>query len=246
MIIGSEIHYLLNTGSTMDDCRTLAKSGAPEGTIVSADQQGSGRGRFERSWISPSGENILMSVLVYPEISHLTYLNMVASLAVSDTAFEITGLSASIKWPNDVQISNKKLCGILIESEISGSSVEYAVIGIGLNVNLDPLKNSEIKDTATSLSHETSKFVSRSQTFKSLIGNLDKYYEQVKNGQSLTSEWSNRVNTIGETINLSFPGTRRKSIKGVAESVKEDGSLLVRQDDDTIFTAVAGEVTLRG
>ena len=127
MIIGSEIHYLLNTGSTMDDCRALAKTGAPEGTIVSADRQGSGRGRFERSWISPSGENILISVLVYPEISHLTYLNMVASLAVSDTAFEITGLNAAIKWPNDVQMSNKKLSGILIESEIGNTGITHEI-----------------------------------------------------------------------------------------------------------------------
>jgi len=245
MPIGSEIHYLQTTSSTMDDCRALAKSGAPEGTIVSANRQGAGRGRFERSWISPSGENILISVLVRPDISHLPYLNMVASLAVCDTALEITGLTPEIKWPNDVQISCKKLCGILIESEISGSTVEFAIIGIGLNVNLKPSINPEIKDVATSHCHETGKTINRSHTFKSLINNIDQYYERVKNGESLTSEWASRMNTLGKNINLSFPGTKRTGINGLAESVKEDGSLLVRTADNTIFLATAGEVTLR-
>ena len=151
MIIGRVIHHVNETGSTMDDCRTLARKGAPEGTVVSANHQGSGRGRFQRSWVSQQGTNIQASILIRPKMSQLPYLNMMAALAASDTSERLSNVKADIKWPNDIQVSGKKLCGILIESEISGSDVAFSIVGIGLNVNMNTIENAEISEIATSL-----------------------------------------------------------------------------------------------
>ena len=121
----------------MDECRSLAHTGSIEGTVVSANFQGAGRGRFQRLWLSPSGENIQVSILLRPTITQLPYLNMAAALAASNTATEVTGHHSEIKWPNDITINKKKLGGILIETKISHGEVDYTILGIGLNVNFD-------------------------------------------------------------------------------------------------------------
>ena len=229
----------------MDDCRVLAKQGAPEGTVVSANFQGRGRGRFKRTWVSPPGENIQISVLVRPRLSHLCYLNMAATLAISETALMITSHINDIKWPNDVQINGKKLSGILIESEISGSIVDFAIIGIGLNVNLDPGEHLEISGTSTSLKEVAGTTISRSYTLHFLLERLDFYYRQILEGKSLTSQWQSKINTIGKEITLSFPEAGKEQIKGTANSINEDGSLVVKKSDGSIFNAVAGEVALQ-
>ena len=245
MIIGSRIHFLRQTVSTMDECRSLARTGSIEGTVVSANFQCAGRGRFQRIWLSPSGENIQASILVRPKITELPYLNMAAALAASNAATEITGLHSAIKWPNDVELAGKKLCGILIESEISGAGVDFAIIGIGLNVNLEPERHKEIKNSASSLKQFCGRYVSRSQTFHVLLKHLNHYYERIKAGESLTSEWASKLNVLGCDIQISFPGTNKPSINCRADSLNEDGSLSVRVDDGSMFTATAGEVTLR-
>ena len=233
------------TESTMDECRSLARTGSIEGTVVSANFQGAGRGRFQRLWLSPSGENIQASILLRPTITQLPYLNMAAALAASNTATEVTGHHSEIKWPNDVQLAGKKLCGILIESEISGVEVDFAIIGIGLNVNLEPGRHEEIKNRASSLKQFCGRNVSRSQTFRILLKYLDYYYERIKAGESLTSEWASKLNMLGCNIQISFPGTNKPSIDCRADSINEDGSLSVRVDDGSMFTATAGEITLR-
>tara|TARA_B100001167_G_scaffold53145_1_gene30872 strand:+ start:111 stop:626 length:516 start_codon:yes stop_codon:yes gene_type:complete len=170
---------------------------------------------------------------------------MAAALAASNTATEVTGHHSEIKWPNDVQLAGKKLCGILIESEISGVEVDFAIIGIGLNVNLEPGRHEEIKNRASSLKQFCGRNVSRSQTFRILLKHLDYYYERIKAGESLTSEWASNLNMLGCNIQISFPGTNRPSINCKADSINEDGSLSVRVDDGSTFTATAGEVTFR-
>ena len=245
MIIGRVIHHINETGSTMDDCRNLARKGAPEGTVISANHQGSGRGRFQRSWVSQQGTNIQASILVRPKMSQLPYLNMIAALAASDTSERLSSTRADIKWPNDIQVFGKKLSGILIESEISGSDVDFSIIGIGLNVNMDTSKNAEISEIATSLRNIHGGNVNRNFTIRTLLQRIDHYYCKLKKGQSLTKLWETRLNTIGRNITLSFPSTNRPSIKGTAKSINENGSLNVMLDDGSIFVASAGEVTLQ-
>ena len=245
MIIGRVIHHVNETGSTMDDCRTLARKGAPEGTVVSANHQGSGRGRFQRSWVSQQGTNIQASILIRPKMSQLPYLNMMASLAASDTSKRLSNVKADIKWPNDIQVFGKKLCGILIESEISGSDVSFSIVGIGLNVNMNTSENAEISEIATSLKNISGRNVNRNFTIRTLLQRIDHYYYMLKKGQSLTKLWEDRLNTIGKNITLSFPGTHRASVQGTAKSTNENGSLNVTLEDGSVFVASAGEVTLQ-
>ena len=245
MIIGRVIHHVNETGSTMDDCRTLARKGAPEGTVVSANHQGSGRGRFQRSWVSQQGTNIQASILIRPKMSQLPYLNMMAALAASDTSKRLSNVKADIKWPNDIQEFGKKLCGILIESEISGSDVSFSIVGIGLNVNMNTSENAEISEIATSLKNISGRNVNRNFTIRTLLQRIDHYYYMLKKGQSLTKLWEDRLNTIGKNITLSFPGTHRASVQGTAKSTNENGSLNVTLEDGSVFVASAGEVTLQ-
>ena len=245
MIIGRVIHHVNETGSTMDDCRTLARKGAPEGTVVSANHQGSGRGRFQRSWVSQQGTNIQASILIRPKMSQLPYLNMMAALAASDTSKRLSNVKADIKWPNDIQVFGKKLCGILIESEISGSDVSFSIVGIGLNVNMNTSENAEISEIATSLKNISGRNVNRNFTIRTLLQRIDHYYYMLKKGQSLTKLWETRLNTIGKNITLSFPGTHRASVQGTAKSTNENGSLNVTLEDGSVFVASAGEVTLQ-
>jgi len=229
----------------MDDCRILARKGAPEGTVVSANHQGSGRGRFQRSWVSQQGTNIQASILIRPKMSQLPYLNMMAALAASDTSKRLSNVKADIKWPNDIQVFGKKLCGILIESEISGSDVSFSIVGIGLNVNMNTSENAEISEIATSLKNISGRNVNRNFTIRTLLQRIDHYYYMLKKGQSLTKLWEDRLNTIGKNITLSFPGTHRASVQGTAKSTNENGSLNVTLEDGSVFVASAGEVTLQ-
>ena len=150
-VVGSNVlHYDL-LGSTMDEARRLAEQDAPEGTVVIAEEQTAGRGRFDRSWISPRGQNLSFSVMLRPTAAQLPFMNMAATLAVYETLVDLTGLTPAIKWPNDVRINGLKASGILIETTMEGSDVSYAIVGIGLNVNFDPSEFPEIAPTATSI-----------------------------------------------------------------------------------------------
>ena len=133
--IGQKVIAYPSLTSTNDIAKREAKKGAREGTVVVAEEQTAGRGRLKRAWLSPKG-SIALSIILHPTPAQLPSLIMLASLAVAHCIEKVSGLKAQIKWPNDVLINGKKVCGILIESDVRGSAVDYAVIGIGLNVNL--------------------------------------------------------------------------------------------------------------
>ncbi|HIE17967.1 MAG TPA: biotin--[acetyl-CoA-carboxylase] ligase, partial [Dehalococcoidia bacterium] len=149
--IGQQLHYYPTVTSTMDIARILAREGAVEGTVVIAGTQTAGRGRLGRSWLSPEG-SVALSVILKPSPDNLPQLIMIASVAVVKVIKTVTGLDAQIKWPNDVLVKGKKVCGILIENEVKGYEVDFAIIGIGINVSFDPTGFPEISDIATSLS----------------------------------------------------------------------------------------------
>lgn len=229
----------------MEACAQLAAQGAESGTIVSANYQDSGRGRFKRKWLSPNGENIQISIILRPTQGELKYLNMFASMAVLATCEQVMNCNAAIKWPNDIQINGRKISGILTESIIEGNKVISSIIGIGLNVNLDVKSEIGIEKTATSVRNEKGRYTSRSVILKTLIKNLNFYYSKIVDGESLGKQWSEKLSTIGETVSLSFgQDPSEKPLVGIAESVTIDGSLLIRLSDDSLFTANAGEVTL--
>lgn len=241
-VVGSNVlHYDL-LGSTMDEARRLAEQDAPEGTVVIAEEQTAGRGRFDRSWISPRGQNLSFSVMLRPTAAQLPFMNMAATLAVYETLVDMTGLAPAIKWPNDVRINGLKASGILIETTMEGPDVSYAIVGIGLNVNFDPSEFPEIAPTATSIIRETGHKADRTVVLRILLEHFDDLYRSVKAGRSLTEEWSARLETLGRTVQIRWRDT---VTEGHAKSVDEQGNLVLTRADGSTFVAVAGEVTLQ-
>ena len=239
--VGQRVICYPKLTSTNDVAKREAQQGAIEGTVVVADEQTAGRGRIKRLWLSPRG-SLALSVVLYPSLSCLPSLIMVASLAVVHCIEKITGLKAQIKWPNDVLINDKKICGILIESEVRGRQVDLAVIGIGINVNLNPSDFPEISPTATSLSHELGRDVSRLDILRCLLAETERLYLALPGGDSVYQQWRDNLVTLGKKVRVRSGET---TYNGVAESVARDGSLLLRQPDGSLTKIVAGDVTLR-
>ena len=239
-IIGRRIHHYDTIGSTMDEARRLALEGAPEGAVVIAEEQTAGRGRFNRAWVSPRGENLSFSVILNPPANRLPYMNMAATLAVARAVADTAGLQPTIKWPNDTRVGGRKISGILIETAIEGEDTVCAIIGIGVNVNFDPSLYPEIADISTSLYRETAQRHNRTLVISALLERFDDAYAAVRAGKSLTAEWSAMLDTLGRSISLR---SQRYVIEGVAEAVDERGNLLVRLPDGSLHTATAGEVT---
>lgn len=239
--VGQNTLYYPTLASTMDVAREQAVAEATEGTVVVAGEQTTGRGRIERAWVSPPG-NIAFSVILYPPPEYLPYLIMVASLAVAHCIQTVTGLHAQIKWPNDVLINGKKVCGILIENKIIGNHVAYVIIGIGLNVNLRVVDYPEIASIATSLSDETGKALPLVEVTRQLLRDIEALYLKLPDGEAIFREWRDNLVTIGKPVRATWGDT---VCEGVAESVAADGSLLLREANGNLTRIVAGDVTLR-
>jgi len=239
--VGQRAFYYPSLTSTMDIARQEAQRGAAEGTAVVADEQTAGRGRLKRAWMSPMG-SIAVSVILRPTIAQLPQLIMLASLAVAHSIESVTGLTAQIKWPNDVLINGRKVCGILIESDVRVNTVNYVVIGIGINVNLCVADFPEISPIATSLSEEAGSPVSRLSIVRRLLVELEKLYLSLSAGKSLREDWRDRLVTLGKRVRATTGDT---VYEGVAESVDVDGSLQLRGADGSLTRIVVGDVTLR-
>ena len=241
-LVGCQILHYDTVGSTMDEARRLAEDGEPEGTVLVAEEQTAGRGRFDRGWISPRGQSLSLSVLLRPTVAQLPYINMAATMAVARAVADATPLSPAIKWPNDVQINDRKLSGILIETTMDGDRVTHAVVGIGVNVNFDPSQYPEIVSTATSIFGETGQNLGRTSVLQLILARFDELYREVKAGHSLTKDWSALLETLGRSVQLRW---RDQTVEGRAEAVDEQGNLILVRPDGSTFTAVAGEVTLQ-
>jgi BirA family biotin operon repressor/biotin-[acetyl-CoA-carboxylase] ligase len=239
--IGHEVSCYPSLPSTNDVAKTRSQEGAKEGMVIIAEEQTAGRGRIKRRWLSPRG-GIALSIILYPPLDYLSSLIMVASLAVAGSIERVTGLKAQIKWPNDVLVNGKKVCGILVESDVRGNKVDYAVIGIGINANLKLSEFPQIAPMATSLSQELGRDVSRREIVRSLLAEAERLYLALLEGDSVFKQWRERLVTLGQEVQVS---SAEATYKGIAESVASDGSLLLRQPDGNLLKIVAGDVTLR-
>ena len=271
--VGSEIRHFTTVTSTMDVAWDLANKGAVDGTVIVADHQSAGRGRFDRSWVSDHGQDILCSVVLRPRVSLAGELMMLAALSVVDVA-ESFGINAGIKWPNDVQVRGKKLAGVIAES-VTGPATpdtghaagfgpdiapdvapgadsipEYfvAVIGIGLNVNID-LSNygdAEIGLEPTSFSAELGRQIDRLAVFNKLLRSLDKYYSELSAGGSVVSAWREKLTTLGRVVTVVSGDARgTTNLHGLARDVDSSGRLIVRDADGRDWPVSAGEVTVQ-
>jgi BirA family biotin operon repressor/biotin-[acetyl-CoA-carboxylase] ligase len=224
----------------MEKAKELAQKGTAEGTVIIADTQTAGRGRLGRAWLSPEG-SLSMSLILKPSLHNLPQLVMIASLAVVRAIKEVAGLETRIKWPNDVLIKGKKVCGVLIENEVKGDKVNFAIIGIGINVNFDPVAFPEISNIATSLSHELGAEVSKVELASALLSELEQLYVEAQTGAPVHRQWQENMETLGRWIQVKTGETVEK---GKAETITRDGTLVLRRADGSLAEIVAGDVTI--
>lgn len=221
-MIGSTVHRFEIVTSTNDIARDLAIEGAAEGTAVVAAEQSKGRGSRGRSWVSPPNSNLLLSVVLRPQISpdRLGELAFIAAIAVAETIREQYKLDATIKWPNDVQINGKKISGIIVEA-MKGA----AILGIGINVNFTELPE-EIAATATSIAIEKGIQVDIDDVLKHLLAELDIYYNvyRARGFAWILDKWMQYQTTIGKDVTV---GLSEGCVEGKAVAVDDTGSLIV-------------------
>lgn len=227
---GKEIDYVYSTPSTQIIAHKRAKDGAPEGTVVVAEEQVEGRGRMGKVWYSPPQTGIWMSLILRPPIplvdaSHLTLL---ASVGIREAIQKETGLNIQIKWPNDLLVNNKKVCGILTELRGEHDQIHYVIIGIGMNVNVNETEfPAELRDIGTSLAIETGRFIHRASLLATILKELEQtYFIYLQEGfPTIREKWVQGAGMLGEIITAR---TAQGSITGVAERINEQGALLVR------------------
>ncbi len=240
---GRTVSYVESTTTTMDLAKREAEAGAPEGAIGVAEEQTAGRGRMGRSWVSPPGVNLYVTIVLRPSLEQLRHLAVIAPLAVCQAVEETTGLFPRIKWPNDIAIDGKKVCGVLAESEVSGDEVLYALVGIGINVNLDVNAHPEIREIATSLRAQLGREVSREEVLAATLNHFETLYQALRRGEVVSMAWKHRLDTLGKPVRVQSAGGGVE--EGVAVDADSDGSLILRRDDGSHVRVEAGEVTLR-
>ena len=240
-IVGRRIRFYQSTHSTMDDVAELARADAEEGLVVVAEMQTASRGRMGRRWVSEPG-NLYFSVLFRPNAGQLSLLSPLAGVAVARSLRQVAGIYPSIKWPNDITIDGLKVAGILAESALMGSEVQYAVVGIGINVALDVSTESEIAATAGNLDQFAAAPVDRSELLRRILQHLDALYLDLRRGKSPVPEWRRWLDTLGQRVTVTHHGI---DSTGVAEDIDESSNLLLRDDRGNLLTLTAGDITLR-
>lgn len=239
-VIGRAFYPFHSLGSTQDIAGRLAAEGAPEGTVVVADYQTRGRGRLGRSWSAEARANLLVSVLLRPQVplARLPQLSLVAAVACAEAIREFSGLAVGIQWPNDLLFAGRKVAGILSESTMRSGKIDYAVVGIGVNVNQADFPG-EIRDTATSLALELGTRVDREGLLDALLSALDRWY-RVFAGEGggfppVRDAWRRLSVTLGAEVSAS-------GRKGVALDLDEDGALVVLVGSGEQIRVLCGEL----
>ena len=245
-VIGREIRVFKETGSTNDVVEKLARDGVPEGVVVFAESQTKGRGRLGRKWLSPPGKGLWFSVLLRPNLQPqaTTQLTVAAATALTRGIRAQSSLKPEIKWPNDVLIKGRKVAGILTELRAELDRVKYVILGIGVDVNLNAGEfPTDLRKVATSLKVEAGRAIARSQLAAALLRQLDRAYARVCDHQfaGVADEWEEQCSTIGRRVTIRV-GDRL--FQGRAESLDDDGALLLRTDHGHLERIMGGDVTV--
>jgi BirA family biotin operon repressor/biotin-[acetyl-CoA-carboxylase] ligase len=239
-LVGGTVHLRAEVESTQDELARLAVAGAPEGTVVVADHQTGGRGRRGRTWWDAPGDNLLASVLLRPplRIAEAPPLSLVAAIAVSEALETQTGVVAGIRWPNDLLVAGRKLCGVLAEAAAAADGrVDHVLLGIGVNANQTEFP-APIRALATSLRLLTGRVADREELLQHVLAALDRRYGEFLAGgfPALRPEWRRRSITPGRSVVA--PDGRRM----IAEDVADDGALLVRDETGRLLRLASGEI----
>lgn len=244
---GREVTYFDLTDSTNTQARFLAEEGAPHGTLVVAEKQEGGKGRRGRSWESPAGSGIWMSLLLKPEMNPMnaSMLTLIMALAAEKGIRETTGLQSMIKWPNDLVLNKKKICGILTEMATDQMEIKYVIIGIGINVAQTEFPE-EIKATATSLFLESGERVPRSKIIGGIMKAFEEYYEkfmETEDMSGLIDEYNEKLANMNNEVCILAP---TGDFRGVSTGINKTGGLMVRLEDGSETEVISGEVSVRG
>jgi len=229
------IHYFPEIGSTMDAARELARKGAKEGTIVIAEAQAHGRGRLSREWLSPKG-GIYFTLILRPRISpaYAPRINLMASVAVATTIKKLFGLNAELKWPNDVLIEDRKVCGILAEMDAEMDVINFVNVGIGINANTSV---PQFVKTATSLKDVLGREISRKDFLSVLLGEIERQQALLMEAD-LTEEWKKLSGTLNKYVRILSPG---EVIVGQAIDIDTTGALILKERSGSLKKALAGD-----
>lgn len=246
--IGKNIMYFQTIDSTNNKAKELALSGYPNGTIIISEEQTLGRGRLGRSFVSPKYKGIWLSIILRPDIDPMNVpkVTQVGAAAVIKALKELD-IKAYVKWPNDIILNNKKICGILTEMSGELNKVNYVVMGIGINVNIDAEDfPEELKDTATSISYEVGRYIKRKELVSNLLNNFEILYDEFEKKESIDTSVSickeNSI-LIGKEVRII---NRGKESTGKAIDLNDEGELLVQFNDGRVEKIISGEVSIRG
>ena len=249
----TNVVYYHETDSTNTRAKQAAEDGEKSGTLFITECQTGGRGRRGRTWESPAGSGIWMSLLLRPEIKPFdaSMLTIVAAMGMKDAIEEIIGggtgqggIHCKIKWPNDIVLGDRKICGMLTEMSAETDWINYVVIGIGVNVNTTEFDDS-IKDTASSILLQTGSSVKRSDVVVAFARHFSRYYDEFLkecNLAGLADDYNKALINVGRDVKIV---ERDGSFVAKAVGIDETGSLIVEKDGDT-KRIVAGEVSVRG
>jgi BirA family biotin operon repressor/biotin-[acetyl-CoA-carboxylase] ligase len=246
-IIGRDIRVFQETTSTNDVADRLGRDGVKEGVVVFAESQTKGRGRLGRNWVSTQGKGLWFSVLLRPPLTPqaATQITVASAVALARAIRGSTGLSCEIKWPNDILIHERKLCGILTEMSAEVDKIKHIVLGIGVNVNFEQADFPEdLRKTATSLKIEAHRSFHRAEIAAQILQELNRDYERILNDgfEAVANEWEAHCTTIGQNVEILCG---KRVIHGRAESLDSEGALIVRTQHGHLERILGGDVSLR-
>lgn len=243
--IGREIFFYEKVGSTNSVASSLAEQVA-EGAVFLADTQEKGRGRLGRVWLSPPGGNIYMSIILRPQIEtkDATLITIMAAVASANAMRKTTGLNISIKWPNDLMCHERKIGGILSELKTDQKGILFSVIGIGINVNTDTDSFPEdVREIATSVKKETGRLFSREEIVAEILNEINNWYMILKSmkREVLLAEWQRLTSTLGKEVIVVIG---QETYKGFAETIDDEGMLILRLPSGEMKRIHSGDVTV--
>jgi BirA family biotin operon repressor/biotin-[acetyl-CoA-carboxylase] ligase len=243
-VFGREVFTLEKVDSTQNSLRRIAEGGEREGTIVIAMEQTYGKGRLGREWLSPKG-GLWFSLLLRPKLppTELHKLTLLFGLAVAKS-FERLGLDPRLRWPNDVLIGGRKVCGILMEVSAEPERINYVLVGIGVNVNFSILLlGGDLSARSATLMDALGRKVDRALLLASILGESERLYGEALSGgfEAIIREWKEKSCTIGSRVTATYSG---KPIRGVAEDLDQNGFLAVKLADGSLISVSSGDVQI--
>lgn len=249
---GRPLLFYDETGSTNPDAKRLAEEGAPHGAVVVADRQTAGRGRRGRTWDSPGAQAIYFTILLKPAFApeKASMVTLVMALSVAEAVEEISGLPTEIKWPNDIVVHGKKVCGILTELSMTPelNEIQFLVAGVGVNVNQERPEDfaEEIRGMATSLRMEAGRQINRAALLERILARFEADYETFEAALTLSflkSRYEARLAGKGGAVRVLDPAGE---YSGISRGITEIGELIVEREDGQCTAVYAGEVSVRG